>query len=199
MNKCKIRFYLTDSFLKTKYLELETGCYRAMPDNDYTCEKMLEFFNLSDDEIRRKGAICRKNFVDKYQWDTTAEKWEEFFDAIYRPPEDRWKSAPEIFQPASKIPNGLNNKEYVRWLILNVLGDEKMLNSYMESRMIRDLNYGVYIQGTGDVYINEDSMAHNRPQFEPFGPEEAYQAMYEIRMKRNYWENVRGQMIQEWE
>ena len=186
--------------LKTKYLELETGCYRAMPDNDYTCEKMLEFFSLSDDEIKRKGAICRKNFVRKYQWDATAEKWGNLFDALpHRGSEDTWKSTPEIFQPADKVPAGLNNKEYVRWLIVNVLGDEKMLNSYMESRMIRDLNYGVYIQGTGDVYINEDSMAHNRPQFEPFGPEEAYQAMYEIRMKRNYWENVRGEMMQEWE
>lgn len=184
--------------LKTKYLELETGCYRAMPDNNYTCEKMLEFFSLSDDEIKRKGAICRKNFVDKYQWDATAEKWESLFDALPRRRlEDTWKSTPEIFQPVDKIPVGLNNKEYVRWLIINVLGDEKMLNSYMESRMIRDLNYGVYIQGTGDVYINEDSMAHNRPQFEPFGPEEAYRAMYEIRMKRNYWEDVRAQMAQE--
>ena len=183
--------------LKTTYLELETGCRRAIPDNDYTCQKLLDFFNLPDDEIRRKGAICRKNFIDKYQWDATAEKWEEHFDAVYRPPEDKWMSPPEIFQPATQIPTGLDNKEYVRWLITNVLGDETRLDSYMESRMIRDLNYGVYIQGTGDVYINEDSMAYNRPQFQPFGPEEAYKAMYEIRMKRNYWENIRGNMVRE--
>tara|TARA_R100000808_G_scaffold2804_3_gene10532 strand:- start:57072 stop:58712 length:1641 start_codon:yes stop_codon:yes gene_type:complete len=183
--------------LITKYLELETGCYRAIPDNDYACQKMVEFFNLPDEEIARKGAVCRKNFVEKYQWDASAQKWEEHFDAVYRPPEDKWNSPPEIFQPATQMPTNMDNKDLARWLIVNVLGDETRLDSYMESRMVRDLNYGVYIEGTGDVYINEDSMAYNRPQFKPFGPEEAYKAMYEIRMKRNYWENIRGNMARE--
>jgi len=35
--------------LKSRYLELETGCYRAVPDNDYTAEQLLKFFNLDEE------------------------------------------------------------------------------------------------------------------------------------------------------
>ena len=183
--------------LSTKYLELETGCKRAVPDNHYTVRKMLEFFNLSDEEIARKGAICRKKFIEHYQWDDTARIWDNYFSSVVPSPEDdTWKSKPKIFEPATQVPGHFSNSEYARWLIQEVLGEKDRANSYMEARLIRDLNYGVYIEGTGEVYINEDSTYHNRPNFKPFGVEEAYYAMLKLRDNINKWENIRARFIQ---
>ena len=44
------------------YPELETGCNRAVPDNDYAAQKIEEFFNLSESERAKKGRICREMF-----------------------------------------------------------------------------------------------------------------------------------------
>ena len=100
-----------------------------------------------------------------------------------------------MFQPLNRIPPHMTNREYARWLIINVLGMPSKLDSYMESRLIRDLNYGVYISGTGNEYFNEDSWGFVKPKFAEFTRDTAYQSMYEMREKFNYWESRRLQDV----
>ena len=77
------------------------------------------------------------------------------------------------------------------------MGDPDKLNSYMEARLIRDLNYGVFIEGTGSLYFNEDSFAYNRPSFKDFNLQEAYNQMANLCGLRNYWEQRRIGQITE--
>lgn len=183
--------------LKTKYLELETGCWRAIPDNEYTTEKLLEFFALSKEEQRKQGLETRKAFEKSYQYDDTAKKWADYFDSVPLQ-EGVWESTPpNIHQPSEQVPQDLNNRDLAKWLIINVLGDPDKLNSYMEARLIRDLNYGVFIEGTGSLYFNEDSFAYNRPSFKDFNLQEAYNQMANLCGLRNYWEQRRIGQITE--
>ena len=118
------------------------------------------------------------------------------FDSVeIKPEQATWKSPPNLHQSVTDIPGGLSASQYVRWLIINVLGEPDKLNTYFESRVIRDLNYGMYINGTGDMYLNEDSYKFVKPQFEEFGKEEAYNMMANLCKRRNHWEMARKEQI----
>ena len=185
--------------LKTKalYNEVETGCNRAVPDNDYTAEKIKEFFESSDKEIEMASKNVRLNFEKYYQWDKTARKWENYFDSVQlKPPHLSWHAPPRIHQPARPLENeNIPASEYARWLIVNVLGEPEKLNTYFESRLIRDLNYGMYINGTGELYLNEDSYKFVKPAFEEFTKKEAYNMMANLCARRNHWESARKERI----
>ena len=180
---------------KSLFLELETGCYRAIPDNDYAAEQIEKFFAMDKEEQLDLSNKVRQNFLEIYQWDKTAKIWEDYFDSVTLPPtEQTWGSPPRLHQPSQEIPKGLSNSQYVKWLIVNVLGEPEKLNTYMEARMTRDLNYKVYIEGTGGMYTNEDVLSNiSKPQFQNFDEEIAYHIMASLCERRNYWERLRVQ------
>ena len=182
--------------LKSTYIELETGCERAVPDNDAAAQIFSDFFGMSSEERDAKSKKTRDLFEKHYQWDKTCKKWESVFDAIEaKPHSTTWESASRIFHPLDRVPPNMSNREYARWLIINVLGMPSKLDSYMESRLIRDLNYGVYIEGTGNEYFNEDSWKSVKPQYAEFDRNTAYQMLYEMREKFNQWESRRLQNV----
>ena len=135
-------------------------------------------------------------FQKHYQWDSTAKICSDYFDSIeIKPEEETWGSSPRIYSPSTEMPSDISPKDYVQWLIVNVLCEPDRLNSYMESRLIRDLNYGFHIEGTGGMYFNEDSMQFARPQFEPFDRKVAYDCMLELCLRRNIWEQRRVESL----
>tara|TARA_R100000152_G_C6781691_1_gene216842 strand:- start:5296 stop:6930 length:1635 start_codon:yes stop_codon:yes gene_type:complete len=182
--------------LKTTYNELETGCDRAVPDNEYTAMQIKKFFDYPEKERIRLGKNTRLNFEKYYQWDKSAEKWEEYFDSVEIKPQNLgWLSPPRIHKPAALIKENLSPSEYAHWLITEVLGEPEKLNTYFEARLIRDLNYGMYVNGSGEMYINEDSYKFVRPEYERFGKEEAYQMMLSLCNRRNQWEAKRKELV----
>jgi glycosyltransferase involved in cell wall biosynthesis len=182
--------------VKALYKELETGCMRAVPDNDDFVEKLIKFFSLPEAVRLKKGFQTRKLFEQHYTWDKTAEKWESLFDAIpIKPPETTWDSPPRLINIPSEIPAYLPNREYVDWLFTNVLGEPEKIGSYDYARMLRDLDNKNYVRGMGGFYFNEDSWSHVRPEWEKFDKEEAYYQILEIAENKNHWEKVRCGII----
>ncbi len=178
--------------VKALYKELETGCMRAIPDNEYFTEKLIDFSKLPTSARQKKGIECRKAFLETYTWEKTARRWEELFDKI--PVMERtvtWEGPPQITPEATEVPAYLGNRDYLDWLFVNVLGSPEKIGSYMYSRMLRDLECGNYVEGMGGMYFNEDSWSHVRPEWQPFGKEEAYHKIAEIAENYNYWEKVR--------
>ena len=102
------------------YKELETGCLRAVPDNDATAKFFLEFFSKSQEERDAIGKKTRENFEKYYQWDISGKQWEDYFDSVEIPPFDQgWGSPPKIHQPAPKpdVGDGINTNQISKWLI----------------------------------------------------------------------------------
>jgi len=181
---------------KTLYKELETGCMRAVPDNEHTAQKFVEFFDLPQAMRMKKGFESRKLFEEHYQWNQTADKWEQRFDSVEILPEsETWKSPPRIHLPSDRYPEGMDNKNLVDWLIINVLGEPEKLNSYMSSRLVRDLNYGQTTEGMGGIYYNENSLLDSAPKTMVFNPHDAYKHMLELCNRRNYWEKMRHKVL----
>ena len=53
----------------------------------------------------------------------------------------------------------------------------------------------MYIEGTGEMYLNEDSYKFVRPEYEPFDIEVAYKVLADLCERRNHWEMRRKQEV----
>jgi len=180
--------------LTTMSLELETGCFRAIPNNEEFIKLLKHFFGLEVGKWRELGAQARKAYEQHYSWDKTAQKWIDYFDTIdvdrY---EKMWRSPPRIIEIPTEAPRGLNNKDFARWLIMTFLKDGRFINSYMEARLIRDLNYGVTAPGLSGMYFNDDSASpmFHRPNWQEFNREIAVGHFTELAKRNNMWEQKR--------
>lgn len=181
------------------YKELETGCYRAVPDNKFAAELFLEFFNKTDEERAVIGQRTRKNFEKYYQWDLSGSVWEKYFDETDPVPfENGWGSSPRIHQPADK-PENIEKSTYsaiAKWLIVNVLKEPERLDSFFEARITRDLMYKQATSSTGGVYFNESSAAFDGAAHRiHFDFTVAYNQLKSRCDKRNHWEENRVKKI----
>ena len=186
---------------KALYKELETGCFRAVPDNDLAAKEMLKFFSLSDEERAEMGKQSRKNFEEKYQWNLSGKVWEEYFDSFEIPPiEQTWMSPPRIRNPEPKppqIPPNATHEGLAKWLISNVLCEPERLNTFFEARLCRDLAYQSTTGTTGGMYFNESSAAFDGiATRNPFNFDIAYEHMSALCQRRNQWESARVQRFQ---
>lgn len=185
---------------KALYKELETGCFRAVPDNVLAAKKFKEFFEQPISIRKRMGFDTRQAFLKHYQWDKSGKAWENFFDSVKISEDfDNWKTQPRVFNPKQKpdkLPNNISYKDIAKWLIVEVLGEPERLNSYFESRMIRDLTYQSSTNTTGGMYFNENSsMFDAKNSRNAFDFNIAYDQMYYLCQRRNFWENQRIEML----
>jgi hypothetical protein len=178
-------------------MELETGCYRAIPNNDKLIEKLVVFFEkLTEEQRLSLRQQTREAYLKHYGWNKTASKWAKYIDNIdCEKYEKAWRSSPSYINIPTDYPKNLSNKDFARWLIINVLGEPSRINSYMEARIIRDLNYQVTNFTHGGTYFNETSMLFQKGNWKPFDQEKAFQYFVSVGQRKNYWENQRWQKI----
>jgi glycosyltransferase involved in cell wall biosynthesis len=187
---------------KALYKELETGCLRAVPDNEEAVKVFLEFFKKPESIRRKIGFNTRQKFKEIFQWDKSGKVWESYFDSVeMRPHSETWDS-PARFRKPHKKPSAkelqqIPFQQLSRWLIQNVLCDNTKVNSYLEDRMGRDLMYGSCTSSTGGIYENEASVAFegNNTRRE-FNFEIAYNNMFQLCNKHNFWEQKRMEKLQ---
>ena len=185
---------------KALYKELETGCFRAVPDNDYTAQKFKEFFDQPKPIRQKLGFSTREAFLKHYQWNQSGKAWENYFDSVeiyeYF---DNWKQQPRIYTPEQKpekIPPNTSSQSLCEWLISKVLCEPERLNTYFSSRLSRDLLYQHSTSTTGGMYFNENSAVFDGQQGKiPFNFETAYNQMKNLCERRNYWEKTRIEVV----
>ena len=183
------------------YKELETGCLRAVPDNNAAAQYFLDFFAKSEEERAAEGKRTRENFEKFFQWNLSGGQWEAYFDSIQIPDiRNTWCAPPRVHQISPKPEDAANAdpSQLAKWLIVNVLGDPSRLNTFYESRLTRDLTYRTATGSTGGMYFNEASAAfdgmNNRSHFDL---DVAYNSLSQICHKRNQWEQKRVKVMKE--
>ena len=67
---------------KALYKELETGCFRAVPDNELAADELKKFFSQPKSVRRKIGSETREAFLEHYQWDKSGKVWESYFDSV---------------------------------------------------------------------------------------------------------------------
>src|SRR6056300_1512367 len=185
---------------KALYKELETGCMRAVPDNNLAAKIFKEFFDKPVSERMALGRKTRENFLKHFQWDISGKKWEDYFDSVEIIPEElTWKSRPRIKnpQPKPKDVSKIPALDLAKWLIQEVLCEPDKINSYMQSRLVRDLTYQSSTSTTGGMYFNESSSAFDgKNAMQPFSFDMAYNHMSQLCKRRNMWEQKRAEVFE---
>ena len=186
------------------YKELETGCLRAVPNNDLAAEYFLKFFEeYTEDDRKMIGERTRKNFEKHFQWHMSGSQWEKIFDELQiKPIETTWASKPKILQPApmpkEEELKKVNAVSQAKFLILNVLRDPSKLNTFFESRLVRDITYKTSTSSTGGMYFNESSQAFDALNHrQPFDFNIAYNNLALQRQRINNWEQKRYESMKE--
>ena len=174
---------------------METGCFRAVPDNEASANKFLEFFSKSKEDRHKHGIETKKNFDKFYQWNISGKMWEDYFDSVEALPIERtWASPPDLTPSAPKIdPKGqIPPSQLARWLIVEVLREPRFANTFLEARLMRDLLYQSSTGTTGGMYFNESSAAFDgKSTRTPFDFDMAYNHFKELNDRRIFWEQKR--------
>ena len=173
--------------------ECETGCNRAIPDNEKFIEVLLDLSKKSKQEISNIGKEVGDRARKHYTWDDTARKWlqyivnEQVFDH-----NSTWKSAPRIFQPAQSIPSNVTSiTDKVNFLFTNVLGKPEWIGGYFWRRVLRDCTFGYRCDNVdGNFYFNE-SHIQTYGNNKPFSIDEAMKELLNFRTQLNHWEKAR--------
>lgn len=177
--------------------EMSTGRKMSVPSNSDFVQKLIEFTKLSSEEQNELRLKTKVSYDKNYSWDRTAKQWlDAILECDYTVCENLWKSQPNILN----IPNNLDerlpvtNYQYARWLIESVLGQPNKIGSYMETRLIRDLNYGQAVQPLNDNYSHEDSSG-DKVKYIKFDRNDAYNVVKGMRENINFWESQRGKTL----
>jgi glycosyltransferase involved in cell wall biosynthesis len=180
------------------YKELETGCLRAVPDNQQLARIMA---NLCDDNYRKLVATrCYHNARDIYNWDYTANKWLKYFlNTPVKNENQTWLSPPRFFNPMRQAPANITSlpvTDQVDWLFHNVLGMPDMINGSTWKKLVKDLTYRSAMTGMiPGYYFNDNSHPDYEKKFEEFTFEKAFNFCLQMRDHYNQWENIRVQML----
>ena len=181
---------------KTVYKEMETGCLRAVPDNELSCEKIMNFLSKPEPIRKKAGFNTKQNFLKHYQWEKSGAVWEKYFDSIEVVPEElTWKSPLRIAEPHGMVdPKSFPTTEHMsHFLITNVLCQPEKLNSYFHKKLQRDLIYGFSTSATAGTYSNDSSMVSDgNLQKSAFNYEIAYKYLSQMRNLQNMLEKKRG-------
>ena len=117
--------------------ELETSSDRAYPFNDDLVNKIIDWINLPSKTQKDKAKETRKLLIDHYSWDKTASNLIEVFDRLE--PKNRWDQ-PMLTNTSITVPDGLRNREFVYFIIDNILMEPKLKNTYFVQNLVKSLD-----------------------------------------------------------
>lgn len=169
-----------------------TNCARALPDNADFAAKLARFLNKPTQVRQKVGRDSWIKAQTHYNYDRVAKVWEKHIDSVpLRDNNETWDSPPRIKEPNLDIPPNLTNEQFVRWCIQNIWCEPSKLNSYVGVKILRDLNYGEAIKGTGDVIFNEACYLASHARYAPFNHKKAYDNFIKLAERRNFFERLR--------
>jgi glycosyltransferase involved in cell wall biosynthesis len=117
--------------------ELETGSDRATPDNNHLVQEIIKWINTSKDYKRKLSKNTRDLLVKHYSWDKTSVVWEQIFDSLE--PKNLWHEPMDTNHSIS-IPDNLSNREFINFIIVNILKEPKLLKTFFIQSLIKALD-----------------------------------------------------------
>lgn len=180
------------------FREAETHRIMALPSNNDFINKVKQFL-LKPSPVRESmGRKARELCEKHYNWDNTAKVWEDVFDSYKpRPIEETWHSAPRIFNPEhpDRCPPNLSNEEFVRWLIIHMAREPRLINTYLEQKLVRDLNFGQTYDYMGVPYFSDLSALGVRAKLRNFNRGDCVKELLKFIDNRNLWEKRRMEAV----
>ena len=180
----------------TLTLECETGCYRAVPDND-TMVDMLEEIMKKPSALRPKGIKVAEQTRKHYDWDKTAQVWIDHFKTIpMKDHSETWESPINIKNFAVDIPENIQDiKSTVDYLFTNVLHKPEWIGGYFWTKVIKDLTFGYRVHNSEEDYYYHESHLPKTDKYQRFTLEMCAKELISLRSSWNDWEKAREHVI----
>lgn len=126
------------------FREIETNADRVYPDNNYVTKIMYDFFNVYSDEYKKNlSSKTREACIKKYSWDNVYEVWRTCCDTVIKNNNKLSWTKDLDFETGhvgSKVPPGLNPKEFVEYICYNIIKEPYLITTAPVQMIIRDLN-----------------------------------------------------------
>ena len=174
------------------YLECETGCKRAVPDNEKFIQELIKLYNKKS-ELRSIGMEVCKKARSRYTWDKAADAWLAHIKNVpMRDLSETWLSPPRIFEPATTIPSNVTSiVDKVNFIFTDILHKPEWIGSYLWKKVLKDCTFGYRCENVNkDFYFNESHKQSFNSNI-PFSFEEACEEMANFRNQLNEWEKGR--------
>jgi hypothetical protein len=148
---------------------IETEQKRALPDNNDFVKQVNNFLRLSSGQ-RQELSIKTRDYMEeptpcygeeklklpRFSWDRTARIWYNIIkETKILPQNETWLSPePKIYIPNINPPDNLNNAEFIKWTIKEILGRPDLINSFLCNEWIKNLNCGFRIEGSNRIPLD---------------------------------------------
>lgn len=139
------------------FREMEINADRAYPDNDFTANMLYNFFINTPENIKLENSKkIREKCLSTYTWDNVYKVWEEAFDSIDIKNKAPWdsKNVPQVQNMSMKVPQNLNNKEFIEFICLKVINDPHLLKTSNIQTLIKDLTSGLVAKNGNTTSVN---------------------------------------------
>jgi glycosyltransferase involved in cell wall biosynthesis len=138
--------------------ELETGSDRATPDNQHLVSEIIKWIQMDEEKKEEFAKNTRDLLVENYSWDKTAESFIKIFDSLE--PKNIWDQ-PMITNPSAAVPDNLSNREFVNFIIDNIILEPSLKSTYFAQSIIRSLDETFSIGAKNALNIQrKDAVQH---------------------------------------
>ena len=142
------------------FRELDTNADRVYPDIKATVNILYNFFVNTSDETKVADSIdIRNKCLSMYTWDNVYKVWEECFDSIDISKKLSWDykdTAPP--NHTLKVPNNLNNKEFITFICNNIINSPELLNTATIQNLIRDADSGFVARNKNMTVLSRENI-----------------------------------------
>jgi len=149
------------------FRELETNADRAYPDLEATVKILFDFFvNTSDEAKINNSKTIRELCLAQYTWDQVYSVWEECFDSIDINKKLPWHMPnPRQTNTSLKVPNDINNKEFISYIVNNIINEPYLLNTSAINNLMRDADAGLVSKNKHMGVLTKANIVENLEQF----------------------------------
>ena len=89
------------------------------------------------------------------------------------------------------MPDNLqSNKDLVDFLVLEIMNEPEIINTYSINAILRDLNFGSYKNNPGGFFYGDLSI-FNRENYQPLSRDELVNRFRAKAKDKNFWEHAR--------
>jgi glycosyltransferase involved in cell wall biosynthesis len=127
------------------FREMETGADRAYPNNNSVKDILYDFFIAKTEDQRNNfSAETRKLCKRYYSWDSVAAVWDEALKSIDISTNLDWdKPDPQPCDTSIKVPQNLNQIEYIKFIVDNIINEPYLWNVSPIKQLTRSFCLGL--------------------------------------------------------
>jgi glycosyltransferase involved in cell wall biosynthesis len=174
-------------------MECETGCYRAIPNNNELAQ-LMQVYTADDFDLKTVGQNIERLARSQYDWDKTAQVWIDHFKSIpVKDVYETWLSPIQIKEPNIQMPSGITDLvDQVSFMFENILHKPEWIGGYFWGKVIKDITFGYRVYNAEDDYYFNESHLPKVEKYQKFNMLNAVEELINMRKLWNDYERLRG-------